>query len=95
MSQQQQQQQSNLWQQWAASAPEKRSTSSLLDDDEDEQVESVMQHMQLPGMAPRADECAFLPPFSSSPSSLQRSDTLRSVESGALPMVALRRCNHS
>jgi hypothetical protein len=88
---QQQQQQLLAWQQFAATAAAKRTTSSLLDDVD--QDETVYQHMQLPGVGPRsmtAEDCAFLPSFS-----MVRSESIGSVESGALPMVPLQRCNHS
>jgi len=93
--QQQQQPQSqgqfDMWQQWAATtAPAKRSSGGLMDDnDDDEDMDhSVMQHMQLPGA--NNNGIPEDSPFFSMP--LTR---LASAQSGALPMVALRRCNHS
>lgn len=82
------QKQYESWQQWAATAADKKCTSNLLDDEETD--ESVEQHMQIPGMGPATDS-PFMPPMGG----LARGGKLVQTESGALPTVSLRRCNHS
>ena len=76
-----------MWQQWSATAPAKRSTGSLLDDDEDNIMdENILDHMQLSGSGSSSP-----PIFGGFPGMPK----LEAAQSGALPMVALRRSAHS
>lgn len=80
----------DMWQQWSATAPAKRSTGSLLDDDEDNMDESIMNHMQLLGSG--SSSPSMLPPTFGDFPGIPK---LESAQSGALPMVALRRSAQS
>lgn len=78
-----------MWQQYAATASTKRSQCSLLDDEDDDDMDnSVQNHMQLNpsnNMMPPASSFGGFPGM----------HKLQTAQSGALPMVTLRRSTQS